>query len=195
MRRTRDFASLWDMSSPRTIWTRLVKQCETRTPYWIPAACSMTRFLRSVCCSLCAAVFPGHRTWMGTLCESRVQRADDSRSYWYIAGVETTAYDQRNRTTLSLSPRKHSESDLQWTWTLGVSSIDEPYAARSWTTEILITMRHRTRACQILRPCFSSASDRFSIYKHWSHSLLAVQVLASSTDPFLMRLRPPHSSP
>ena len=25
--------------------------------------------------------FPGHRTRMGTHCESRVQRADDSRSY------------------------------------------------------------------------------------------------------------------
>ena len=36
---------------------------------------------RSVCCSLCAAVFPGHRTRTGTHCESRVQRADDSQSY------------------------------------------------------------------------------------------------------------------
>ena len=36
---------------------------------------------RSLYCSLCAAVFPGHRTRTGTHCESRVQRADDSRSY------------------------------------------------------------------------------------------------------------------
>ena len=44
MRRTRDFAPLQDMSSSRTVRTRLVMQCESRTPYWMPAASSMTRF-------------------------------------------------------------------------------------------------------------------------------------------------------
>ena len=47
-----------------------VMQCESRTPHWMPAACSLTRFFRSVCFSLCVAAFPGHRTRMVTHCES-----------------------------------------------------------------------------------------------------------------------------
>ena len=93
---------------------------------------------------------------MGTHCESRVQRADDSRSYWHTAGVENTAYDQGNRTTLSLSPRKHSEPDF--TMDLNYWRMFDWWAVRyvflnKWNTEYNCT-RHWTRACQILRPCF-----------------------------------------
>ena len=42
----------------------MVMQCETRTPHWMPAACSMTRFLGAYAARSVLLCFPGiEREW------------------------------------------------------------------------------------------------------------------------------------
>ena len=72
----------------------------------MPAACSLTRCLERLLLAPCCCL-SGQRTsdWGRTANPENtvLTSAEDTD---LIAGVETTAYDQGNRTTLSLSPSR-----------------------------------------------------------------------------------------
>ena len=62
MRRTRDFAPLQDMSSSWTVKNKIGDAMRIQYTALDASRLFVDPVFRSVCCSLCAAVFPGHRT-------------------------------------------------------------------------------------------------------------------------------------